>query len=137
MEKGLHETEPLKADPLARLLHFIQGYIDMMSDLKETHPGCLYASYVYEPNYFGEEIKGYIADSIVLWRNTFEVLLGSVLDEYRPNREVDVASMADLFTVIFEGSLIVSKALDETDVTARQLKHLKTYFETVFEVRSE
>jgi len=133
-DRGLNETEPLKEDPLNRLLQFIQGYIDMMSDLKETHAGCLYASYIYEPNYFSDEIKGYISESILLWRNTFQLLLNNVLEKYKTTVEVDIQSLADLFTVTFEGSLIVSKALGETDITAKQLKHLKTYFELIFEI---
>lgn len=133
MDKVLAETEPLKKDGLHRLLQFVQEYIDMMSDLKNPHPGCLYASYSYEPNYFGQEIKGYISESLLLWRKTFELLLNDVVKEYDTKKEVDLTSLADFFTVIMEGAFIVSKALNEADVTAKQLQHLKNYFELLFE----
>lgn len=41
--------------------------------------------------------------------------------------------MADHFIVIFEGAYIVSKALDEAELTTKQMEHLKNYFELIFE----
>lgn len=132
MERVLKETEPLKGDSLNRLLQFVQEFIDMMSDLKEPYPGCLYASYTHEANQFSQEIKDYILNTILLWRNTFEVLLANVLKEYDTVSEVDISSLADCFTVAFEGAFIVSKALNEPDLTAKQLQHLKHYFQLIF-----
>jgi len=133
MDKVLERTEHLESDPLNRLLQFVQEFIDMMSSLPTPYPGCLYASYIYETQSFGQEINNFICDSISLWRATFESLLNSVLEEYDTKLEVDMKSLADMFKVIFEGAFIVSKALDEPDVMAKQLRHLKNYFELIFE----
>ncbi len=133
MDRALEKTEFFRDDPLKRLLQFVQEFIDTMSSLQKPYPGCLYASFIYEAQNFSQEINNYICDSISIWRDTLKILLHDVLREYDTRLDVDIESLADLFKVIFEGAFIVSKALDEPDVIAKQLIHLKNYFELVFE----
>jgi TetR/AcrR family transcriptional repressor of nem operon len=132
MQWALQETEHQKDLPLDRLLHFIQLFIDMMSNLKDPHPGCLYASYNHESNSFDEETMHLISDTILTWRNTMESLIKNVLKDYDMILEEDIKSLADAFTVIFEGGFVISKTLNEADLTAKQLKHLKNYFLLLF-----
>lgn len=133
MEFVLKETEHLKDDPLNRLLQFVQSYIDLMVELTDPYPGCLYASYTNEPNQFDEEIIAFIYETIMLWRNTMEQLLYDTIDHYKMTKDdVDIPSLADHFTVIFEGAFVVSKALNQADVTAKQLVHFKNYLELLF-----
>jgi len=131
MEWALNETEHLKEEPLKRLLQFIQLFIDMMENLKEP-PSCLYASYTYESKQFDQEIIELISTTILKWRNTFIKLINNVLGDIEPNIEVDISSLADLFTVIFEGAFVVSKSLNEPKLTAKQLQHLKNYIQLLF-----
>jgi len=133
MNEALEKTEPLKGDALNRLLQFVQEFIDMFEDLSEPPPGCLYASYLSESDRFDDEIKEFISSTFLLWRNTFELLLHNVLEENETKIEVDIASLADMLVVIFEGSYVVSKAVNEADLTAKQLIHLKNYFEILFD----
>jgi TetR/AcrR family transcriptional repressor of nem operon len=133
MNKALEKTEPLKGDALNRLLQFVQEFIDMFEDLSEPPPGCLYASYMSESDRFDDEIKEFISSTFLLWRSTFELLLHNVLEENETKIEVDIASLADMLVVIFEGSYVVSKAVNEPDLTAKQLIHLKNYFEILFD----
>lgn len=135
LDYALKETEPLKKDPLNRLLQFIQLYIDMMLDLKEP-PSCLYASFTYEQNQFEHDVLTLVSDTIIIWRNTFCELLKNVLADYTVNKEVDIPSLADQFTVIFEGAFVISKALNEVDLTAKQLQHFKNYLELLFEPKT-
>jgi TetR/AcrR family transcriptional repressor of nem operon len=132
LESALQATETLKDTPLKRLLEFIQLFIDMMKKLEEP-PSCLYASYMYESNQFDSETLNIVAESILEWRNAFTELLNSVLVEKKPKKRVDVQSLSDQFVVIFEGGFVVSKALTDPDITAKQLQHLKNYLELLFE----
>lgn len=132
MNEALEKTERLEGDPLDRLLRFIQEFIDMMSNLKEP-PGCLYASYTYEPSQFDQDILNHISETLLAWRTTMEQLLKDVLEEYDIKGDVDIRSLADHTVVIFEGAYVVSKALNEPNTTAEQLKHLKNYFRLLFE----
>lgn len=135
MNEALEKTEPLKGDALQRLLQFIQEFIDMIADLSEPPPGCLYATYLSENNQFDEEIWEFISTTIILWRSTLEMLIHNVLEENDMKIEVDVASLADLLVVIFEGSYVISKAVNEADLTAKQLTHLKNYFQLLFDTK--
>ncbi len=135
MNEALEKTEPLKGDALQRLLQFIQEFIDMISDLSEPPPGCLYATYLSENNQFDKEIWEFISTTILLWRSTLEMLIHNVLEENDMKIEVDVASLADLLVVIFEGSYVISKAVNEADLTAKQLTHLKNYFQLLFDAK--
>ncbi len=132
MNEALEKTERLEGDPLDRLLRFIQEFIDMMSNLTEP-PGCLYASYTYEPSQFDQDILGHISETLLAWRTTMEGLLNDVLEEYDIKGDVDIQSLADHTVVIFEGAYVVSKALNEPNTTAEQLKHLKNYFRLLFQ----
>lgn len=131
LERVLSATGHIK-DPLDRLLAFIQEFVDVMTELEEPYPGCLYASYTYEPNQFGQEIKDRIADTILVWRRTMEGLLQEALKVYDLTKDVDIRSLADQFLVIFEGAYIVSKAVNEAQVTARQLEHYRNYIKLLF-----
>lgn len=131
MELALKETEHLIEEPLKRLLKFIQLFIDLTQNYEEP-PSCLYASYTSESNQFDQEIIELISETILKWRNTFVELINNVLVESEPKISIDVSSLADLFTVIFEGAFVTSKALNEPDLTAKQLQHLKNYFQLLF-----
>lgn len=63
------------------------------------------------------------------------MLIHNVLEENEMNIEVDVASLADSLVVIFEGSYVISKAVNEADMSAKQLTHLKNYFQLLFETK--
>ena len=81
MNEALEKTESLKGDALNRLLQFVQEFIDMFAELSEPPPGCLYATYLSETDQFDDEIKEYILTTILLWRNTLELLIHNVLEE--------------------------------------------------------
>ncbi|MDF0714939.1 TetR/AcrR family transcriptional regulator [Muricauda sp. 334s03] len=131
MNAALTKTEGLNGDSLSRLLQFIQEFINMMSGLGDPY-SCLYASYLYEPNQFDQDILDQITDTLLTWRKTMEKLINNVLKEYEPQMEIDVQSLADHILVIFEGAFIISKGYKGKDLTAEHLKHLKNYFTLLF-----
>ncbi len=131
MNEALIKTGNLDGDSLNRLLQFVQEFIDMMSGLGDPY-SCLYASYLYEPNQFDQDILNQISDTLLQWRRTMEKLINDVLEEYEPRMKVDVQSLADHILVIFEGAFIVSKGHKGKDLTADHLRHLKNYFELLF-----
>lgn len=136
MNEALKKTDDLKGDALERLLQFIQEFIDIMSTINEPY-SCLYASYLYEPNQFDEETMDHIKETILTWRTTMVQLIEDVLKDYDTKIEIDIQSSADHTVVIFEGAFVVSKALNGKDLTADHLKHLKNYFELIFEPKKK
>lgn len=133
LEKALEQTGQYAGDPRQRLLQFVQWFIDIFSKLETPHAGCLYASYVYEPEQFSQEIKDMVADAIIAWREAIVHLLDLASRTTTPQIGYNAESLADLFSVILEGAFIVSKALDDPQLTANQLIHYKNYLELIFE----
>ncbi len=131
LNSALSKTEHLESDPLKRLLAFVQEFIDMMDNVSEP-PSCLYASYTHESSQFEDETLQIISETVLLWRQALVELLNKVLLEREMKVEIDITSLADQFTVIFEGGFLVSKILNDPGVTAAQLRHYKQYLTLLF-----
>jgi TetR/AcrR family transcriptional repressor of nem operon len=54
------------------------------------------------------------------------------MKKYQPRIDVDAKSLADAFMTVFEGAFILSKSLNEANITAQQLRHYRNYIEVLF-----
>ena len=61
-------AEKLSDDPLQQVLIFIRLFEQMFSGLVTPYPGCLFASYLYELQQFGDDTRSMICDSFASWR---------------------------------------------------------------------
>ncbi|MEB2777842.1 TetR/AcrR family transcriptional regulator [Algoriphagus sp. D3-2-R+10] len=132
LDRVMEKTEQYAERPKQRLLEFVQCFIDMFSGQEEP-PNCLYASVSNEQNQYSEEIKEAVAETIIKWRNAFEVMIDKVLETQTPKIEFDKVAMSDHFTVVMEGAFIVSKAINDPTVTAKQLTLYKNYLGLLFD----
>ena len=108
-------------------------YEELFEGLTEPYPGCLLASYVYELQQFDEETRAIINIEFELSRRELTTLLRQIAEQYPPKREIDLQSLADGFMAAFEGAFILSKSLNEPDITVQQLRHYKWYVELLFQ----
>lgn len=129
----LARAKRLSDDPLQQFLILIGLYEELFEGLTEPYPGCLLASYVYELQQFDEETRNIINIEFELSRRELTKLIGQILEKYQPRREVDPRSLADGFMSVFEGAFILSKSLDEPNITVEQLRHYKAYVELLFQ----
>ncbi|MBO3697947.1 TetR/AcrR family transcriptional regulator [Roseivirga sp. E12] len=134
LNTSIEETAEFSVDPKKRLIKFVQRFIDLMTGLETPYPGCLYASYVYEPEQFGEEIKNIVKESTLSWREAIGELIEQAAAQSKVRIPLDKDSLADHFTVILEGAFIVSKSLNDPKVTANQLIHYRNYLDLIFEI---
>ena len=65
LEQVLADTEHLSDSPRQRLLEFVQWFVDAFSGLEKPHEGCLYTSYLYEPEQFDQEVKDMVSEAIL------------------------------------------------------------------------
>jgi TetR/AcrR family transcriptional repressor of nem operon len=128
-------AEKLSDDPLQQLLLFIGLFQEMFEGLTEPYPGCLFASYVYELQQFGEDTQNLIRNSFLKWRELLQEKFEAAARRYPPRIEVDAASLADAFTVVLEGAFITSKALNEPKLVSEQLRHFRNYVDLLFRPR--
>jgi TetR/AcrR family transcriptional repressor of nem operon len=133
LDEHLARAERLHDDPLQQLLVFVGLYLEAVDDLEVPSEGCLMASYVYEAGVFDDDVLVAVEDTVRTWRERLHAKLEEVAGVHPARAEVDLASLADQMTVLFEGSFIVSRTLREAGITAAQLTHWRTYLQLLFE----
>lgn len=138
-DDGIEVYENIKAragklsdDPLQQLLIIIGLYAEMFEDLDEPYAGCLLGAYVYEMQMFDQEVQPIIQAEFVLMRREISALIRSIQARYPARAKVDAVELADMFLSTFEGAFVMSKALNEADITAQQLRLYRTFIETLF-----
>jgi TetR/AcrR family transcriptional repressor of nem operon len=129
---NLARARKLSDDPLQQLLILVGLYEELFENLTEPYPGCLLASYVYELQQFDEETRAIINEEFLQSRREVMKLLRAIIKKYPPRRPIDPMALADGFMSAFEGAFILSKSLNEADITVRQLRLYKTTIEALF-----
>jgi len=132
LHDNLERAKTLSRDPLQQLLLFVSLFEESARALTEPYPGCLFASYCYESDLFDARIHEVILSNMRTWRSEIHQLLRVVADRYPPRLDVDLTSLADAITVVFEGAFIVSKTHREPQIVAQQLRHYRHYLDLLF-----
>ena len=126
-------AEKLSRDPLQRVLILTGLYQEMMAGLTEPYPGCLFASYIYEANLFDAHTLAVIDDTYRQWRAGLGEMLENAAGAYPPQRDIDYADLADMFTATIEGAFIMSKTLKEPQLVAQQIGLYRDFLELLFQ----
>jgi TetR/AcrR family transcriptional regulator, transcriptional repressor for nem operon len=129
LEKRAHE---LSDDPLQSFLIFLNLYAQMMDDMETLHPGCLVASVTYQDRLFDADVRKMNRDYLVRTRKRFAGSLAKIAAEHPPRIEVDLDALADALTVIVEGAIILSKALDDPGLMGRQTRLYRNHIKLIF-----
>ncbi len=122
-------AEKLSADPLQQLLIFVGLVVEPFEALSEPLPGCLFASYIYQPMEFSGDVAKIAAEGILEWRRRILEKIEAIDTQYSLDPDIDREALADQITVIVEGSYILSKVLDDPSLLARQIQHFRRYLE--------
>ena len=129
LERRAHE---LSDDPLQSFLIFLNLYSQMMDDMETLHPGCLVASVTYQDRLFDADVRLMNAEYLLRMRQRFAGSLAKIAAEHPPRAEVDLDALADQLTVIVEGAIILSKALDDPGLMGRQTRLYRTHIKLIF-----
>lgn len=137
-EKALFEglfakADELSDDPLHSFLIFLKLFADVMADLRNGHPGCLVASYVYQDRLFSQDVRELNAEGVLIWRRRFRERLEAIAGRYPPRIDVDLDTMADMVTGIADGGIILSKCLHDPSILPRQILHYRAFVKLVFQ----
>lgn len=122
-------------DPLARLLHFLELLAEGVIGQTEVHPGCLVAAFTYEIQQFDDSIRDSIAGGILEWRAVIARRLETIMQGRQPKLPVNVEALADMFTALLEGGIILARIFDSNEPLYRQVllyrDHLRLLFDEV------
>ena len=125
-------SRELVDDPLQSFLIFLKLYADVMDEMPELHPGCLVATITYQDQMFDSQVRQMNADSVLALRKRFGDWLEEIAKRHPPRGLVDLDALADHVTVIVEGSIILSRALNDRHLMGRQMRLFRDQVKTVF-----
>ncbi|SEG07938.1 TetR/AcrR family transcriptional regulator [Marinobacterium lutimaris] len=123
----------LSEDPLHQLLIFLNLFAEMMNDLEETHPGCLVAGFTYETQQFDDEVRALIKQGVLSWREMITAQLAAIDEVYLPRQETQRETLADMFTAIVEGGIILSRIFQSNDRIRDQILLYRDYLRLLYE----
>ena len=133
LTETVDRAEKLSDDPLQQLLIFVGLLLEVAEELDTTpQPGCLFASYCYESGLFDEETHSVIRDAMLRWRSVLGEKLRLAAERHPPRVEVDLDSLADMMTVVFEGAFVMARCVKEPKHFANQMRHYRTYLRLLF-----
>jgi TetR/AcrR family transcriptional repressor of nem operon len=125
-------AEKLASDPLQQLLVFIGLFEETFEQLEEPYPGCLFAVYSYQGDMFDDEVREIVNTSLLRWRHYIVNKINETMQTRKPRLEIDVESLADMMTTVFEGAFIMSKTFNDPALIAKHLRHYRNYIELLF-----
>jgi TetR/AcrR family transcriptional repressor of nem operon len=122
----------LADDPLQAFLIGLKLMAEMMADLPNGHPGCLIASICYQERLFDREVRQLNADAVRRWNARFLGYLEAIAAVHPPREPVNLADVADMFSCIVDGGIIMSKALDDPRRLERQVLAYRAFVKMMF-----
>lgn len=128
----LARSEQLSEDPLQQLLIFLNLVAEMVCGKSEVHPGCLVAAFTYEIQQFDPEIRGLMEDGLLEWREMIAVRLRRVFAKYPPRVEADEGALADMFSSVLEGGIILARVFGDNQALFRQIQAYRTHLRLLF-----
>lgn len=133
LERTMARAEALADDPLQRLLVFAGLLIEEAGELSPADVGCLFASFLYERQMVAEDTREVIAGSMRLWRDRLAALIEEAAAAHPPRGPLDAHDLADELLIAYEGAFVLSRALDDPGLVARQLHQYREHLRLLFE----
>ena len=118
-------------DPLSR----VYGRIDSVIELSK-HPtarkGCLIGNFAQELSDTHPELRVQCAQRFSESIESLKKDLDAAKAKHLPRTRLDTQSLAEHFTAVLQGSLILAKAKQDAGMVEKHLTHFKDYLRSVF-----
>jgi TetR/AcrR family transcriptional repressor of nem operon len=133
LERHITRAEALSRDPLQQVLIALRLYEEEAAQLSEPFAGCLYASFCYESQLFDDKVLAIIRETFANTRRRVAVKLSAAMARHPTRFPVNAESLVDLFISAAEGAFVLSRIEQRAGVLAEQFRHVRNYFELLFE----
>ncbi len=120
------------SDPLKR----VYGYIDFMAKMSRdssSMPSCLLGNFAQDLSDTHPRLLAHCGRHFDHWAQMLKRELDQAKARYAPKAAFDTLSLADHCITVLEGALILAKAKQDRKVIEKQLRHLKSYLQNLFE----
>ncbi|MCJ8518689.1 AcrR family transcriptional regulator [Pseudorhizobium tarimense] len=122
----------LTDDPLQRFLLGLKLLAELSRDLPGGHPGCLVASICYRERLFDPQVLELNTSSVLRWNARFLGYIEDIAAVYPPREPIALEDLARALTCIFDGAIIMAKALKDPGQLERQVLAYRTLVKTLF-----
>ncbi len=126
------KAEDLSEDPLHRLLIFLKLLAETFGQMQTTHPGCLVASFTYENQQFRDDLRELMRSGILNWRQMIIAQLEAIDTKYPMNPEMAHETLADMFTAIIEGGIMLARNFDDNRLLVEQLLAYRSFIRMLY-----
>lgn len=132
LDDVFNKARALTDDPLQCLLVGLKLVAEVFYDMPNGHPGCMVAAVCYNERVFDREIYETNREAVLSWRGRFLEAMNEIAAIYPPNDDVDLEALADMFTVVTDGGIILSKVVGEPRALGDQILLLRSYIKLLF-----
>lgn len=130
LESTMQRAEKLSDDPLQQLLIFVGLLKEPLENLSEPPPGCLFASYLYQPQEVTPEAVRIAERTMLAWRTRIAEKFRAIGQP--PGAPADADDLADHLLAVIEGAFVLAKGVDDAGLPVRQLEHYRRYLQLLF-----
>lgn len=122
----------LNDDPLHATLIALKLLAELFADLPGAHPGCLVAATTYQDRLFDARVSQLNRNAFLSWRNRFRSVFEDIAKRYPPREDIDIEVLADTFSTVCEGGIVIGRALGDSKVLADQLLLFRSFVKQTF-----
>lgn len=123
-------------DPLKRLYGYLDFFVTVMKN-PDIPKSCLVGNLTQELSKTHPKIRSICADNFEWHVKKLKQLLDDAKKIYAPSSSFDTKSLAECFIALFQGSLILAKATQDTKVIEKNIRHFKRYVENIFSQKKD
>jgi AcrR family transcriptional regulator len=122
----------LSDDPLQAFLITLKLLAEVMRDLPAGHPGCLIASITYQERLFDRDVRDIANGAVRAWNARFRAALDEIVAVHPPRDPVDIGDVAEMFSCVVDGGIIMSRALGDPRRLERQILAFRSFVRLIF-----
>jgi len=125
-------ADQLSEDPLHSFLIALKILAETFSDLPNGHPGCIVASVCYHERLFSNEVLEINKRAVLGWRRRFKARLERIARIYPSRIDVDLDSLADMFSGVTDGGIILTRTLKDAGALPKQIMLYRDFVRLMF-----
>ena len=93
----------------------------------------MFASFTYQSAQFDTDMHDYIKERLGVWMGLFAEIFDRLSESYESKSlEITGSSLTEMMAAIFEGGLLLTRALDDKDYLRRQLQQFRVMLPLLF-----
>jgi AcrR family transcriptional regulator len=131
-DDAFHRGRQLSDDPLQSFLITLKLLAELMGDLPNGHPGCLIATFTYQERLFDRNVRDIATGAVRSWNERFRGALNEVARAYPPREGMNIDDVADMFSCVVDGGIIMSRGLGDPQLLERQILAFRNFVKLIF-----